>query len=130
MAKASVQRADDVTDAAGVERRKTERTPLVVRVDYETVDQLFSEFARNINEGGIFIETEKPHPVGTGVRLQFRVPGSDDPVLTRGTVVHIAQGGGKETPGMGIEFDELDADARDHINELVRRLRAEPPPSS
>ena len=39
-------------DASGLERRKTNRAELVVRVDYQTVDELFSEFARNINEGG------------------------------------------------------------------------------
>ena len=43
---------------ASAERRKSERTDLVVRVDYQTVDELFSEFARNINEGGLFVESE------------------------------------------------------------------------
>ncbi|HKE11487.1 MAG TPA: PilZ domain-containing protein, partial [Myxococcota bacterium] len=53
------------------EKRRSERTPLVVRVDYTTVDAFFSEFTANINEGGLFIETETPPPSGTAVLLNF-----------------------------------------------------------
>jgi type IV pilus assembly protein PilZ len=108
------------------ERRKTERVGLLVRVTYQTVDEIFSEFARNINEGGIFIETDTPQPAGSSVVLQFSLPGSDDPIEVTGTVVRAADGSdGSEPQGMGIEFDELGAGARKHINALIRHLRAE-----
>ena len=108
------------------ERRKSERVDLLVRVTYQSVDELFSEFARNVNEGGVFIETDTPPPLGSSVALQFQLPGSDDPVEVAGTVVRITEGSdGNEPPGMGIEFDELGAGARQHINALIRHLRAE-----
>jgi type IV pilus assembly protein PilZ len=91
------------------------------------VDELFSDFARNINEGGIFVETESPHDVGTSVDLQFKLPGSDEPVRVTGTVVHQSAGSPGDPPGMGIEFSELDAPTRDRINGLVRKLRAAAP---
>lgn len=108
----------------GVERRRWERTDLVVRVDYKTVDELFSEFARNINEGGLFVETESPPPLGTVVDLQFKLPGSSDPVQVSGSVVRTAVGSADEPSGMGIAFGELDTETRQRINELVRRLRS------
>ena len=108
-----------------VERRRSDRADLLVRVDYQTVDEIFSDFARNINEGGMFVETEHPPQVGTQVSLQFRIPGSDEPVVSTGRVVRISQGG-QGAPGMGIEFDELDAHSRALINDLVRRLRSAP----
>ncbi|NRA09000.1 MAG: hypothetical protein HRU02_12655, partial [Myxococcales bacterium] len=43
------------------ERRKSTRSDFFVRVEYRTVDQFFSDFARNINEGGLFVGTENPH---------------------------------------------------------------------
>ena len=95
-----------------------------MRVDYQTVDEFFSEFARNINEGGLFVESETPHPLGTRVDLQFQLPGSDEPVQVTGSVVRTSPGSADEPPGMGIEFDDLDAQTRQRINELVRRLRA------
>lgn len=106
-----------------VERRRYERAELVVRVDYKTVDELFSEFARNINEGGLFVETDNPPAIGASVALQFQIPGSDEPIQVMGRVVRVCDGDHKEGPGMGIEFENLDNQSRDMINELVRQLR-------
>lgn len=108
---------------AEVERRRSARAPLVVRVSYSTIDALFSEFTRNINEGGLFIETESPPPTDTRVTLQFKLPGSDVPVQARGRVVRVQQPGGDEPAGMGVEFEHLGADARERIDEIVRGLK-------
>ncbi len=125
MAKATVQELAEATSGAEFDRRKSERADLVVRVAYHTVDELFSEFARNINEGGLFVETETAHPVGTEVSLQFKIPGSDEPLQVVGRVAHTTSGGPGEPPGIGIEFDDLDGQARQRINQLVRRLRTD-----
>lgn len=120
MSKVSLQAAEDLAPA---ERRRSDRAELIVRVDYSTVDELFSEFTRDINEGGLFIETEKPRPPGTEVSLYFNLPGSDRTVKTSGTVVRVCDGSDGRTPGMGIEFEELPQDARAHINQVIRALR-------
>jgi type IV pilus assembly protein PilZ len=117
--KTTVQRAAP----PGMERRRWERTELVVRVDYKTVDELFSEFARNINEGGLFVETDNPPSLGTSVSLEFQIPGSDEPIQVMGRVVRVCDASHREGPGMAIEFENLDAQSRDLINELVRQLR-------
>ncbi len=114
-----------VAIAVEINRRKTPRADLIVRVNYQTVDQLFSEFARNINEGGLFVETDNAPEVGTSVELQFKIPGSTDPIQVTGFVVRITVGDAQDPPGMGIEFENLDGQARQHINELVRKLRAD-----
>ncbi len=118
--KASVERS---AAEAAPERRRSPRADFVVRVEYQTVDELFSDFARNINEGGIFVATERPLQLGTPVTLQFRIPGSEEPVVSTGRVVRVDGSGS----GMGIEFEELEPRARDRINELVRDLRSAPP---
>ncbi len=119
--KMSVQRT-----AEGVERRRSDRIELIVRVDYKTVDELFSEFARNINEGGVFVETDAPPELGSGVALQFQIPGSQDPIQVIGRVVRVTEGDAAEGPGMGIEFEDLDSQSRELINGLVRKLRVGP----
>ncbi len=113
-------------DRGGEERRYFNRVDLVVRVDYKTVDELFSEFARNINEGGLFVETESPPELGAPVALQFRIPGADAPVQASGHVVRVSDGMQGEPPGMGIRFNKLDESAQEVINQLVRSLRARP----
>ena len=123
--KISAQRAIAIEAPRRSSAGAAERADLVVRVDYQTVDEFFSEFARNINEGGLFVESETPQPLGTRVDLQFQLPGSDEPVQVRGSVVRTSAGSPASPPGMGIEFDELDSrDAHSAINELVRRLRS------
>ena len=72
--------SNPIAVATGIDRRKTPRADVIVRVDYQTVDQLFSEFARNINEGGLFVETDTAPEVGTPVELQFKIPGSVEPI--------------------------------------------------
>jgi type IV pilus assembly protein PilZ len=121
--KTSLHRPPEDLQAAGAERRRTERVDLVVRVDYKTVDELFSEFARNINEGGMFVETEAPPELGSPVALQFRIPGSEEPIQVMGRVVRATVGDHEEPPGMGIEFENLDSQSRELINQLVRSLR-------
>jgi uncharacterized protein (TIGR02266 family) len=107
-----------------IERRRSPRSTLVVRVSYATVDALFSEFTRNINEGGLFIETESPPPTETRVSLQFQLPGSSEPILARGRVTRVQPASESGPAGMGVEFEHLSPDARVRIDELVRRLRS------
>ena len=110
-------------DRGGAERRRSERVDLLVRVDYKTVDELFTEFARNINEGGLFVETEQPAEIGEAIALEFRIPGADQPIQAHGRIMRTSDGLGDEPPGMGIQFEKLDDEAREIINELVKGLR-------
>jgi uncharacterized protein (TIGR02266 family) len=129
MAKRNIEilRADDPSGDDS-EKRRSERTPLVVRVDYTTVDAFFSEFTANINEGGLFIETESPPPAGTAVLLNFKLPGEKEPIRVHGRVVWTRVQGGAESPGMGIEFENLDRAAHARIDQVVRNLRRDSVP--
>jgi type IV pilus assembly protein PilZ len=108
-----------------VERRLSPRATVTVRVDYATVDAMFSEFTRNINEGGLFIESETPLPLDQQVQLQFRLPGVDAPIKVSGRVAWIREGGVDGPPGMGVEFENLDPNDRLRIDEIVQALRVD-----
>jgi type IV pilus assembly protein PilZ len=123
MARAAETPLDAGASEIEVERRRSSRAPLVVRVSYSTVDALFSDFARNINEGGMFIETDTPAEPDTHVTVRFQLPGSEEPVQARGRVAWVRTAGGDAPAGMGIEFESLAADARSRIDALVRALR-------
>jgi uncharacterized protein (TIGR02266 family) len=110
---------------AAVERRRTDRAPVVVRIEYSTVDALFSDFTRNINEGGMFVETDEPIPLDEKVELKLRLPGSNDFVNARGRVVRVEPTTDTSSGGIAIEFEDLDARAREQINSAVRRLRSD-----
>ncbi len=108
-----------------VERRVSPRATVTVRIDYATVDAMFSEFTRNINEGGLFIESETLLPLDEQVQLKFQLPGVDDPFKVSGRVAWVREAGIDGPPGMGVEFEKLDADARLRIDEIVQALRVD-----
>jgi len=106
-----------------VERRRSARTPIVVRIEYATVDALFSDFTSNINQGGVFIETDAPAPLESVVHLRFRLPGTRETLRVSGRVAWIDADANGKAIGMGIEFDSLTEADRARINALVQRLR-------
>jgi Tfp pilus assembly protein PilZ len=67
--------------------------------------------ARNISEGGMFIETLDPYPLGSQLRITFSFPGNEMEMTALGEVVHIcfmnrSAGGSprKLLLGMGVHF--------------------------
>ncbi len=111
-------------EVEALDRRRSRRSPVTVRIDYASVDEMFSEFTRDINDGGLFIETDKPHAPGTEVTMQFQLPGSEDTLETVGRVVRVTSAALGRPGGMGIEFDELTPDDRRKIDRMVRALRS------
>lgn len=67
--------------------------------------------ARNISEGGMFIESSDPYPLGSRMQVTFYLPDSDAEMTAVGEVVHLcflnrtAAGGSREVlVGMGVRF--------------------------
>ena len=120
----AIVRFDGDGEGSGDDRRRSERADLVVRIEYSTVDDLFSEFTRDINEGGVFIETEHPQEIGATIDLQFHLPGSPDPIKAVGTVVRRNDGSEPGLLGMGVEFESLSSETRARINDLIRSMRS------
>jgi uncharacterized protein (TIGR02266 family) len=106
------------------ERRRSQRATLEIPVDYSTVDAFFHEFSANINEGGLFIETDKPAEPETAVQLSFQLPGASEPVKVEGRVAWISDGTRGYPQGMGIQFQTLSSEVRERINDVVRSLRS------
>lgn len=105
------------------ERRRMQRLALKVPVDYSAVDSFFTEFSSNINEGGMFVETENPAEPGTQVQLEFRLPERSTPLRVNGRVAWTSDGKSGSPAGIGIEFQDLPSETRRTIDRLVRRLR-------
>jgi type IV pilus assembly protein PilZ len=105
-------------------RRRSERLHHELPVAYRTVGSFLSDWATNISRGGLFINTRKPLPVGSVVRLIVQLPGAEFPFDMTGTVKRTVpwEEGGKAAPGMAIEFTGLDGAKREQIELFVARL--------
>jgi uncharacterized protein (TIGR02266 family) len=99
-------------------------------VAYRTVSGFVTDWAVNISRGGLFINTQKPLPVGTHVKLIVSLPGTEFPFdlagrVTRVNETHVAP---NQVPGMAIEFVGVDEEKRIRLEEFVERLRKALPP--
>ncbi len=97
------------------ERRRERRVPVQIQIQYNSVDGFFQDYIRNLSLGGIFIETAKPLPMNTKLRVEFCLPEMDTPITADGIVVHTLRVGRTKNPGvsgMGIRFSELETSSR------------------
>lgn len=77
-----------------------------------TASEMYLQKSANLSRGGLFLDKAVPHPEGTLLNLRFTLPGDETPIECKGRIVCPRAG---DDFGMGLEFDELDADAVDRI---------------
>ncbi len=109
------------------EKRHDERKAMRTRMDYrnEGGGDFLYEYTQNISEGGIFIETREPLPVGTTVEMRFQPPGTEDPVEVKGKVVWInpfRPDDDNPNPGMGIQFSAVTDEEREIVAQVVKAI--------
>ncbi len=114
-----------MTKARADNRRRSPRLHHELPVAYRSVGSFLSDWATNISRGGLFINTRKPLPAGTVVKLIIQLPGPGFPVDLTGRVTRVEEWDNhtNTAPGMGIEFVDLDGAKRERIDKLVEKLR-------
>jgi Tfp pilus assembly protein PilZ len=106
-------------------RRRSHRVYLRTRIDCRASrGQAHAGSLGNLGGGGLFIHAPAPYPVGTRLRLAFRV-GDAGAARAIGEIVWIRRHGADRLPGFGIRFAEIaPAHARAIGRFLERRLDA------
>ncbi len=93
---------------------------------------LFGEMAcvaRNVSEGGIFVETRDPLPLGARVRVCFLTPDETGEIVALGEVknhyfINFGQAGETvSVTGMAIRFSGFDDDSALHLRACLNRFR-------
>jgi len=115
------------------DRRKHPRSTIRMKVKFPDLTTLLENYAKDISEGGIFIPTTDPKPVGVTINLTLIHPETKEEIELDGEVVRSVsereareQKAKKLTPGMGIKFVNLD---RRQQNALEKFLAVEYPVS-
>lgn len=94
----------------GIENKRLfPRVPVHLAVTYRSASELRAATIETLSEGGVFIKTRAPLPIGTPITVEISLEDhGDKPVVIPGKVAWIKQqgdtGGGPE--GMGIAFTE------------------------
>ncbi len=106
-------------------KRRASRLEHELPVAYRSVGSFLTDWATNISQGGLFINTGKPLPVGTDVKILIQLPTMEFPVGLSGKVTRVVERGraSAEVPGMGIQFTDVDPSKREQLETLVKRLK-------
>ncbi len=110
------------------ERRRFDRAPIELKVEYKRLNTFFADYTKNISRGGTFIGTDKPLPIGTEFVFALGIPNLPEPLKLRGKVIWTtaAEDATKANPaGMGIEFQYKDDAERRDKEGAVERLLSE-----
>ncbi len=106
-------------------KRRATRLHHEIPVAYRSVGSFLTDWATNISQGGLFINTRKPLPVGTAVKILVQLPGASFPFQLGGRVTRVTEfdNHANMVPGMGIEFTDVDEPKRRELETFVERLR-------
>ncbi|MGM0596275.1 MAG: PilZ domain-containing protein [Myxococcota bacterium] len=108
---------------AVTKENNSQRVPLVAAVECKHSDARPSRVLSmlDLSEGGVFVQTAYPSPVGTKVQCVFHLGDSPDPVSSEGIVAWIRNGSLHCDPpaGMGIRFLNLQEDDALRIRKII-----------
>jgi c-di-GMP-binding flagellar brake protein YcgR len=96
-------------------RRRAPRVPLVTQIYSQECMSL--AFSRDLSQGGMFIETRDPLPVGSEITLRFHLNDGGPIVVALADVKYSIT-----KLGMGVEFLELSPADRKRIDDCVAKL--------
>jgi uncharacterized protein (TIGR02266 family) len=82
--------------------RSSPRLPVVLPVTYQNEGELARDVVTNIGEGGLFIRTSRPLPIGTTIEMAIAVGEGVPPIVQRGKVTWAR---GLPGDGMGVRFE-------------------------
>jgi len=108
------------------EKRRDNREPVTLFVEYEGADDLVGDFTENLSSGGTFVTTNRELPIGTHVQLCLSFPGLLEAISIAGTVRWKRGTDNSEgDAGAGIEF--APGPARDQLAALIEKVRSRDP---
>jgi CheY-like chemotaxis protein/Tfp pilus assembly protein PilZ len=101
--------------------RKNLRAPIAGRVICRDGTHYRSYITLSIGEGGMFIESDKPRPVGEIIEPQLLLPGLVEPLPLKGKVVYsVTEEREKHPQGMGIKFLDMDPQTKTILSNYVQ----------
>jgi uncharacterized protein (TIGR02266 family) len=108
------------------ERREHNRSSTLLKLRFPDLATLVGNYAKDISQGGIFIPTNDPKPVGIYITLPLVQPDSGEELEIMGKVERVVtekeaqeQKQKHLVPGMGIKFINLDSAQRQALKQFL-----------
>ena len=109
-------------------QRRDPRVDFDITVDFGTDNRFFTGFAGNISDGGLFVATDRPLPIGLPIMIRFSIPQFEVPITVTAEVrwVRSPKSDLDETAGgMGVKFLDLPADIALAVDGFIKTHRSD-----
>ena len=106
----------------GAERRQHSRAELKTAINFGSDSNFYTGFTSDISEGGVFVATHTPLPVGSMIDLEFSIPDDGPPIRVKGEVRWSAEYNEMSDghPGLGVRFVGLTGADKQRIDKFVK----------
>ncbi len=104
------------------ERRTTPRFGVELWAEETAGRDSYFHRVTNLSLGGFFIEKKLPFPVGQKVDLHLELPGGGPKTAVTGRIINNYQDQNDNLKGAGIQFIELDDQARAGISAYLKQV--------
>ena len=102
--------------------RSEKRQEVHVTVSHESIYSLRQDEVTNISNGGLFLRTDRPLPVGTILYMSINAGLADGPFNIVGKVAWIRPTGESEPAGMGVSFLPLEPKEQRRLAEYLAKV--------
>ncbi len=116
----------DEPEPAGGEQRVHARAPLSIEVNLESEHNFYAGITGDVSEGGVFVATVSPPPLGALVELLLTLPDAPEGFHLTGEVCWIRDRwmvNDGSPPGCGIRWVQISPEALRAVSEFVNRRR-------
>lgn len=110
-------------EAAAAEKRRHKRLTVALDVSLQTEHNFYMGLTENLSEGGLFIATYEPLPLGTQLDLSLNLP-DHPPIKSRCEVRWVREHTeftNDATPGVGVQFLDLDDQDKQTIRDFLQQ---------
>jgi uncharacterized protein (TIGR02266 family) len=108
---------------------KRAQVSLKIKFKSETLEAFIERYAVDVSQGGIFIRTKEPQPVGTSMKFEFQLKDASPLLAGEGTVVWTREHDPSRpnaAPGMGVRFDKLGDGSQDVLDKILAAKSKQP----
>ena len=105
------------------DRRKSPRLDVVLKVRFETKEDLQDALIHNISQMGMYLATDTPFDVGYRFLIEIDLPSEKGQVKGSCEVIWVNQIEVKDYPkGMGVQFTDLSPKDRQLLDEYLAEI--------
>ena len=105
------------------DRRKSPRMDVVLRVRFQSKEDLQEALIHNISQLGVYLATDTPFDVGYQFQIEINLPGDKGAINGSCKVIWVNEIDAEDYPkGMGVQFIDLTPKDRDLLIEYLNEL--------